>query len=127
MVQMVSRNVIGLALLVVRVIRRWTQDRAARAAGITPAKLSRYENGKETPDPTTAEAIAGAMGFSPDFWQIVLDLVELAPEVPSAARHCPPANADLRQGARAVSIQEKLWARLLVAGLLLRILDSHPV
>jgi len=42
--------------------RRWTQERLAEAAGLTPVQLSRIENGANDPKLTTVLRLARALG-----------------------------------------------------------------
>ncbi len=48
-----------------REVRRWTQERLAEAAGLTPVQLSRIENGANEPKLTTILRLARALGARP--------------------------------------------------------------
>lgn len=45
--------------------RRLTQAELAQAAGIHPVTLSRIETGRTTPDPSTRQRLADALGTTP--------------------------------------------------------------
>jgi transcriptional regulator with XRE-family HTH domain len=48
-----------------------TQQDFAEAAGLSPDTVSRIENGKHTPNPSTVKKFAGVLGISPQ------DLIEV--------------------------------------------------
>lgn len=54
-------NEFGARLLRARVDRGWSQVELAKAAGIAPAQISRYESGKSVPRPHVAGKLADAL------------------------------------------------------------------
>ncbi len=58
---------LGEALVTLRRARAMTQVSLADVAGVTQAALSRYENGLRDPTPPIVEALASALGVTPDF------------------------------------------------------------
>lgn len=53
---------LGVAILVLRTIPRWTQAELARAARVDRASISDYEQGLKAPSRKTLEKIAAAVG-----------------------------------------------------------------
>lgn len=60
-------NYLGEALMTARRARGLTQEELARAAGVTQAALSRYENDQREPDEDVLTALATALGITPEF------------------------------------------------------------
>jgi transcriptional regulator with XRE-family HTH domain len=46
---------LAIALTLLRVVRGWTQDDLARAAGTANSSISEYERGKKVPELTTLQ------------------------------------------------------------------------
>lgn len=57
----------GDRLKELRLNRGWPQDDTAAKLGITPATLSRFENGKRQPDPSTLVLLADTFGVTVDY------------------------------------------------------------
>ena len=57
-------NDLGTILTVLRIIRGWSQEQLAQAAGIRSGTISDYERGKMVPGLNTAQRLLGAMGYS---------------------------------------------------------------
>ncbi|MEV5143463.1 XRE family transcriptional regulator [Streptomyces sp. NPDC052727] len=55
-------------LVLARKRRGLTVTRLAQLAGLTPRRLSDFENGRATPSPPSLEALATALGFPPSFF-----------------------------------------------------------
>lgn len=55
---------LNVALVILRVVRGWTQDDLAKASGIPNSSISDYERGKKVPSLKTLERLTAAMGFS---------------------------------------------------------------
>lgn len=53
---------LGMVILVLRSIPRWTQGELARAARVDRASISDYEQGRKTPSRKTLEKIVAAVG-----------------------------------------------------------------
>ncbi|WP_393965228.1 helix-turn-helix domain-containing protein [Exiguobacterium sp. S22-S28] len=70
----------GDRLRELRAQRGWQQDETASKFGMTPATLSRFENGKRQPDPSTLVLLADAFDVSADF---LLGRVERPEATPS--------------------------------------------
>jgi len=52
------------SISILRISRGWSQDRLARAAGITSSALSEYERGKKLPELKSLRKIMSALGYS---------------------------------------------------------------
>jgi transcriptional regulator with XRE-family HTH domain len=50
-------------LTILRISRGWSQDRAAKAAGLTNSALSEYERGRKTPEFKNVRKIVTALGY----------------------------------------------------------------
>ena len=59
-----SKQRLGLALRMVRTVRREKLDRVAERAGIGKAHLSLIENGRRSPSLPALERLCGALGVS---------------------------------------------------------------
>lgn len=57
----------GDRLKELRLNRGWPQDDTAAKLGITPATLSRFENGKRQPDPSTLVLLADTFSVTVDY------------------------------------------------------------
>ncbi|WP_214857967.1 helix-turn-helix transcriptional regulator [Exiguobacterium sp. s191] len=57
----------GDRLKELRLNRGWPQDDTAAKLGITPATLSRFENGKRQPDPSTLVLLADTFDVTVDY------------------------------------------------------------
>lgn len=55
---------LGVALMVLRIIRGWTQEELAKASGIRGSSISDYERGKMVPGLKTLQRLTAAMGYS---------------------------------------------------------------
>jgi len=53
----------SVALSILRISRGWSQDQAARAAGVTNSALSEYERGKKMPELKSLQKIVKALGY----------------------------------------------------------------
>jgi len=53
----------SLALTILRLSRGWSQDRVAKATGITNSALSEYERGKKVPELKSLQKIVAALGY----------------------------------------------------------------
>jgi tetratricopeptide (TPR) repeat protein/DNA-binding transcriptional regulator YiaG len=58
-----DRGLWGPLIGLIRVLRRWSQTRFARKAGMSKSQLSRYEAGAEVPRPETRERLLRAAAF----------------------------------------------------------------
>jgi transcriptional regulator with XRE-family HTH domain len=54
---------IGRAITLLRVVRGWSQDDLAKAAGIPNSSISEYERGRKIPELATLERLLRAMEF----------------------------------------------------------------
>jgi transcriptional regulator with XRE-family HTH domain len=54
---------LSLALTILRLSRGWSQDRVAKATGITNSALSEYERGKKVPELKSLQKIVAALGY----------------------------------------------------------------
>lgn len=50
-------------LTMLRISRGWSQDQAAKAAGLTNSALSEYERGRKTPEFKNVRKIVAALGY----------------------------------------------------------------
>jgi transcriptional regulator with XRE-family HTH domain len=50
-------------LTILRISRGWSQDQAAKAAGLTNSALSEYERGRKTPEFKNVRKIVAALGY----------------------------------------------------------------
>ena len=59
---------LGTALALLRIVRGWSQEELAKAAGLRSGTISDYERGKMIPGLTTAKKLLAAEGYS---WEAV--------------------------------------------------------
>lgn len=59
----VAAGDINVALTILRIVRGWTQDDLARAAGVANSAISEYERGKKVPELSTLRRLVDAMGY----------------------------------------------------------------
>jgi transcriptional regulator with XRE-family HTH domain len=59
----VSEGHLSVALAILRVVRGWSQEELAKAAGVRPGSVSDYERNKITPGLKTLQKMVSAMGF----------------------------------------------------------------
>jgi transcriptional regulator with XRE-family HTH domain len=72
---------LGLALRICRELSGMSVRALAREAGVGPAQLSKYENGRELPKLASLEKIIGRLGHSPlSFFYLVNMLDNMADE-----------------------------------------------
>ena len=62
---MAQKNVLGSNLKAIRLKKKLKQRVVAYIADVQPANLSRYENGKKTPNLATLARLAKALGTTP--------------------------------------------------------------
>lgn len=67
---------LGLALRVSRELAGLSVRALAREAGVGPAQLSKYENGRELPKLATLEKVLGRLGLSPLSFFYLLHVLE---------------------------------------------------
>jgi transcriptional regulator with XRE-family HTH domain len=73
-------EVLRLAVLVLRIARRLTQEELAKAAGMAPSSISGYESGRTKVTRKTADRIAVAAGVNPQVLEpLLLGLRPLCP------------------------------------------------
>lgn len=78
-----DRAALGLLIVLLRSLRRWTQEELAKASGVQRSQISAYELWKRTPTRRTLERLAAAVGVSLDE---ALDTLPLLSDLDDAAQ-----------------------------------------
>jgi DNA-binding XRE family transcriptional regulator len=62
----------GSAIHALRLCDEWTQERLAKAVGISKQRLCDYEKGRHLPSPAKAAELAKAMGYGPEMFVMMV-------------------------------------------------------
>jgi transcriptional regulator with XRE-family HTH domain len=85
----------SLALTILRVTRRFSQERLAHAAGLRPGTISDYERGKREPSAGTVRRLAAVMGHPAPLTDRTLAFAAEVEEALDEAAASPEADGDL--------------------------------
>jgi transcriptional regulator with XRE-family HTH domain len=66
---------LGTALALLRIVRGWSQDELAKAAGLRGGTISDYERGKMVPGLATAKKLLAAEGYTWEAVDIAQDFI----------------------------------------------------
>jgi transcriptional regulator with XRE-family HTH domain len=85
----------SLALTILRVIRRFSQEELAEAAGLRPGTISDYERGKREPSAATVRRLAAVMGHPAALTERTLAFAAGVEEALDEAAASPEGDGDL--------------------------------
>ncbi|HXU33513.1 MAG TPA: helix-turn-helix transcriptional regulator [Thermoanaerobaculia bacterium] len=72
---MTGKRELRIAVGILRLLRRWTQERLAREVGMTRCTVVRYEQGDRTPRTLTRRSLHEAAGLSAASWERLLAFI----------------------------------------------------